>query len=323
MKEKKKVVPIEEFKPGGRELAKVLHYFGLLEGDNEFKIICPFHEDINPSMLINLNSGTFYCFGCGLSGDAYNFIRHLFPKLDGLKCLKVYFRILKSNKVKKLNFVRKKMYKPKSSEKQALIEAEDFYYGLKTINWLKDQSLEKQYMRQRGFLPSALNLCKAKLTYKDNYPLVFPMFDMEVFKGWVCRTTTKRIEQQIKYLYNTGFSRANTLVGKYNSGTVVLVEGYMDWLKFKQFGVTNVAAILGWKVTEQQITKLKTLGVETVVSALDNDFCGDKGTAYLKNFFNVVRFKFPQNIKDPGELTRAQFKQAKEETQKLVRRINN
>lgn len=309
-----------EFKPGGKELAKVLHYFGLLEGDsNEFKIVCPFHEDINPSMLINLNTGSYFCFGCSSSGDAFTFVKSLYKKLDDLECLKLYFKILRSKKVKKLIFIRKKVDKP--SDSQALVEAHDFYFGLKTINWIKDNSPEKQYMFDRGLLPSSLNRCKAKLTYNNNYPIVFPMFDMGEFKGWVCRTTSKVIEKKRKYLYNTGFSRRNTLVGEYNSKQVILVEGYMDWLKLKQFGVKYAAAILGWKITQQQIAKLKAHGVTTIISALDNDVCGKQGTNYLKQFFNVVRFQFPKDVKDPGDLTREQFKKCKRETQREARRL--
>ncbi len=304
-----------EFKPSGKELAKVLHYFGLLEGSGEFKIICPFHDDINPSMLINLNDGIFHCFGCQKSGDALAFVKYMYPKKDDLFLLKKYYCILKSKKVKNIIFNRKKMYK--LSDEHALNIAHDYYFGLKTIDWFKVDCQEKEYMRKRGFLSSSLNKCKAKLTYSNiNYPIIFPMFDMGEFKGWVCRTTNKRIEEKRKYLYNEGFSRANTLVGKYDSSVVMLVEGYIDWLKMKQLGVKKVAAILGWKITEPQIQKLKKQRVKTIISALDNDECGEKGTKYLKKFFNVIRFEFPEGIKDPGDLNKKQFEIINKKIQK-------
>ena len=125
-----------------------------------------------------------------------------------------------------------------------------------------------------------------------------------IFKGWVCRTTSKEVEAKRKYLYNTGFSRATTLVGDYNNQDYVfVVEGYMDRLKFIQYGVTNVVAILGWKMSKNQEDKLKEAGVKVIISALDNDECGIKGTKYLRTIFpNVVRFKFLKNIKDPGQI---------------------
>ena len=39
-------------------------------------IVCPFHADKNPSM--KLNKDYYYCFGCGATGDAIDFVAHLF-----------------------------------------------------------------------------------------------------------------------------------------------------------------------------------------------------------------------------------------------------
>ena len=39
-------------------------------------IVCPFHDDSDPSM--KLNDDYFYCFGCGASGDVIDFVARLF-----------------------------------------------------------------------------------------------------------------------------------------------------------------------------------------------------------------------------------------------------
>lgn len=41
--------------------------------DNEWKTICPFHQDAKPSFYIN-GEGLYYCFGCGTSGNIYTFL---------------------------------------------------------------------------------------------------------------------------------------------------------------------------------------------------------------------------------------------------------
>lgn len=302
----------------GEILAKVMHYYGLLEGDGEFKIVCPFHDDVNASMKVNLHDGSFYCFGCNVSGDALKFVTLVNKDKDDLQaCIELY-RIVRSTKVNSIKVNRTS--KPKPDDKQALIEAYDYYTGLRSVNWSKEECDEGSYMAKRGFTPRALTKCKAKLTYNDSYPIIFPLLDLGEFRGWVCRTTTKKIEEKRKYLYNTGFSRRNTIVGSYKAKVVVLVEGYMDYLKMKQFGVKNVAAILGWKLTEQQVTKLKNAGVETIISALDQDLCGNKGTKYAEQFFHVIRFQFPANIKDPGDLNQKLFDIANNKTKRLYRR---
>lgn len=306
-----------ELKIGPNELAKVLHFYGYLEDTEEYKKCCPFHDnDINPSMKINLKDGDFFCFGCGESGDALKFVTLANKKLDELHACMLYYEILKSNKVEhiKVNYKKETRY----DNKQAINEAHDYYYGLKTEDW-KEDSWEREYMNMRGFSNKTLRLCKAKLTYNESYPIIFPMYDLNKFKGWVCRTDVKAIEKKRKYLYNEGFSRSSTLVGNYNSEVVVLVEGYMDRLKMRQFGIKHVCAILGWKITDEQIDKLKKQGVKTIISALDNDVSGKKGTIYLKQFFNVIQFQFPKDCKDPGDMDSKTFKIAYLKTKKLFR----
>lgn len=261
-------------------------------------------------MKINLNDGSFYCFGCGVTGTALNFVMLVNKdKKDDLQACIEYHKILKSKKVSSIKIVSQK--KNHNINKQALIEAHDYFYGLKTIDWKKDRQEEAKecakYMKDRGFLASTLNKCKAKVTYNKSYPIVFPMLDNKEFRGWVCRTMNSTIEQKRKYLYNEGFSRRNTLVGNYNHHTIFVVEGYMDYLKMKQNGAKYVAAILGWKITEQQIKKLKQNGVKTIISALDNDICGKKGTKELGKHFKVIKLPYPKHVKDPGDMNKKVF----------------
>lgn len=300
------------------ELAKVLWYYNLIPDvyNPIQKIICPFHSDVNPSMSVDLKRGTCYCFGCGEYFDAQRFVKSMESKYNGLNdldALRMYFKILKSKKCSNIhiNSATKKYKAP--NKKQLYIEAYDYYNGLGTINW-EDTDIEeaikaREYMYNRGFSPSTLNKCKAKVTYNNQYGLIFPMLDNGKFRGWVCRTMKKDIENKRKYLYNEGFSRANTLVGNYGSEKYVfVVEGYMDRLKFIQYGIDNVVAILGWKMSSEQESKLKDKGITHVISALDNDECGRKGTKYLQTIFNVTRFTYLKGIKDPGEMQEENFK---------------
>lgn len=315
-------------KCNGEELAKVLTYYGYIPDvqSTEYKIVCPFHEDINPSMIVNLDTGTFFCFGCNCTGDAAKFVELSNPKLNTLQAFLKYLKILKSKKVKKLDFSNRiKKHKKPSQELYDI--SWDYYYGLSNIDWVKDTSVEviqtRNYMLQRGFTYDTLNKCQAKITYNNMYPIIFPMLDNGMFKGWVCRTTNKDIEKKRKYLYNSGFSRRTTLVGDYDDcDYIFVVEGYMDRLKFIQFGITNVVAILGWKMTKEQENKLKKSGVKYIISALDNDPCGIKGTEYLKLIFkNVIRFRYLKSIKDPGEMTQELFDKMYKKTMRDLIRI--
>lgn len=299
----------------GDALAKVLHYYNY--PSDEEKIVCPFHDDIYPSMQVNFSTGSCFCYGCQKSYDPIDFVKHFENESDDLKACMKLAKIMKSKTVSKIK--AKQPTIKRESNKQLLVEAEDFYYNLKTIDWEYECSDELTYMLNRGFTRKSLNLCKAKYTYNKTYALVFPMFDNDEFKGWVCRTTLKTIEKRRKYLYNEGFSRATTLCGRYSKGKVVVIcEGYMDMLKLRQFGLKNVVAILGWKATAEQIAKLKAKGIKHVISALDTDEKGRQGTAYLKNFFEVTEFQFPKGVKDPGDLDEQSFKIAFKKTKKKL-----
>ena len=299
------------------ELYKVAWYYNLIyDYSNNQKIVCPFHEDVNPSLVLNFEENKWFCFGCNRSGDAKDFVKEFEKKYNGLNNLKAYLKYLRILKSKKCSDLKLKLTRSKKAKKQDIDlynEAYDFYFGLKTINWgeVDDKEIRaaRKYMLNRGFTVKVLNQIKAKYTYQSNYKIVFPMFDNGEFKGWVCRTTDPEIEKKRKYLYNTGFSRATTLVGEYGlKDYVIVVEGYMDRLKLVQFGINNVVAILGWKMSNEQIKKLKSKGIKTIISALDNDECGKKGTKFLKQHFKVVRWQFLKGVKDTGEMDKDMFK---------------
>jgi DNA primase len=41
---------------------------------NNWKALCPFHNDTHPSFVVNSEKGIFKCFGCNVSGNIFNFI---------------------------------------------------------------------------------------------------------------------------------------------------------------------------------------------------------------------------------------------------------
>jgi len=42
--------------------------------NSNYKALCPFHEETNPSFSINPKDQFFYCFGCGIGGDVFKFV---------------------------------------------------------------------------------------------------------------------------------------------------------------------------------------------------------------------------------------------------------
>lgn len=314
----------------GKDLLKVLVFYGLSQPDvntTKFKIVCPFHGDVNASMQIDLSEGSFYCYGCGATGDAKTFVSMVNPELNELDSCIALEKIVRSDEIKALHIKCRK--KKRVNNKSALTMAGSYYYGLRSVDWNTPRNEEEkqglEYMQSRGFGVYALNKAHCKVTYDRFYPIVFPILDNGEFRGYVCRTNHPRIEQKRKYLYNDGFNKRNTLCGRYaEKKAVFLCEGYFDYLSLWTRGrIKNVCAILGWHISDGQVEELRAKNITTVVSALDNDSCGKKGTEYLKKFFDVIRFPFPEGVKDPGEMSEKQIQKALKQVREEIGKYEN
>lgn len=304
-----------------------LKHYNIYQEDDQYKIICPFHGDKNPSLQINKQTGFFYCYGCGLSGGAFELVKNYEPNLSPVEIYKKLHSFVKEGKGdiggRDVYTYTNLLYThsfvdSKTKYREGIKLAKDFYFNLPETNWYKlpEEAIPiLRYMKHRGFTTSTLKKFGAKFTYNKNYPIVFPMYDNGIFRGYVMRTDDPTVEDQRKYMYNKEFRRRITLPGDYKNSTVILVEGFLDMLKAKQYGIKYVAAVLGWKLTSEQFEKLKRCGVKTIICALDNDECGRKGYKYLKricsvNHISVKRIRYPKTMKDMGDLN--------EENSKLI-----
>lgn len=327
--------------PSDKEIttfALLLRHFQLYKPEELYKVICPFHDDKNASMQISIPKAFFYCYGCGASGSSIELYKH-FAKLEGKsftdlqarmqisKLLRTHdkllststtndtpFSLLDSSTNSNLTFQQKETYR------EGITEARQYYYNLPTPNWYRPSKVpaieEEQraclkYMKKRGFTSLMLNKAQAKPSLNKYYPIVLPLLENGIFRGYVMRTFDQEVEQERKYMYNRGFKRERTLAGNYKHAKVVLVvEGYIDCLKAQSLGFKNVVAILGWKISGTQLEKLKKAKVKHIICGTDNDAAGRKGYKYLKliqkqqQWFKVSRVRFPKGVKDFGDLSK-------------------
>ena len=49
-------------------------FIPLKRAGSNLKGLCPFHNEKSPSFTVYPASNSFYCFGCGVGGDAISFI---------------------------------------------------------------------------------------------------------------------------------------------------------------------------------------------------------------------------------------------------------
>ena len=66
---------IEEIRSKARIEDVIGHYEEVHRiGSRDWKCICPFHDDHDPSMTISLDKQIFKCFVCGAGGNVFQFV---------------------------------------------------------------------------------------------------------------------------------------------------------------------------------------------------------------------------------------------------------
>ena len=50
-------------------------YVSLKRAGSNLKGLCPFHSEKTPSFTVYPADNSFYCFGCGVGGNAITFVR--------------------------------------------------------------------------------------------------------------------------------------------------------------------------------------------------------------------------------------------------------
>ena len=287
-----------------QQFALVLKHYGLLEEEEQYKVQCPFHEgDNDPSLLIDLKAGNFRCFGCNAHGGVFEFVKRM-NDCDDAKAELLLTKILlqKKSKGEVSDAVKSIVNKGKQKEYgyDWLSDAEERWKRWPITRW--ESYSEDNYAIARGFNPKFLDFMNAKWISRSDYSFALPIVENGEFLGFVRRKTNLEADGA-KYLYNKGFVRANSMFGWYdNKSPLLIVEGSLDMLKARQAGIKNVVALLGWHIAPGQLEKLQAAGIRNVISGLDNDRAGKDGTVILRQLFKVKRFKFPEEVKDIGEL---------------------
>lgn len=297
------------------ELAKVLYHYGFIKETNSQtqKIICPFHDDVKPSMQVFLDTNRFKCYGCQKYGDHIDFIKAV-KKCDDLEA---YVHLNKIMNNKAYDKIQIRVNKRKDN-KELLKDAYLYYSTLPTTDWFNID--DNHYLINRGFSRETLTELDIRENFNHIYGVCAPLRDNGKFRGYVCRATVNEFNGESvdrKYLYNTGFSRRNSLIGNYYRDWVVVCEGYFDYVALVQAGFKNAVCIMGWKATPKQIAKLQKV-TDKIITALDNTPLGDEGSEYLDEYFYTIRFPFPSGCKDPADMDRFEMNKAKRQIRKEI-----
>ena len=143
---------IFEYVNSHAKILDVVSYFldanKIIKKGNSYKTICPFHQDHDPSLSIDINKNICKCFVCGKGGNPINFTAEFLhiSKMDALKKVAEICSITLPDNFKvekKRNLLQEKYPK----ELAALKELNKFYNV--SLN-LKEGNICKEYLTKRN-----------------------------------------------------------------------------------------------------------------------------------------------------------------------------
>lgn len=275
---------------------------------------CPFHNEKTPSFSVNQSKQFYHCFGCGVSGDAIQFLK----EKTGVSFVEAV-ELLATQAGLSMPVIEED---PKFAQQNliynVLSEASSFYaqqlrehpVAKHAVQYLKDRGLTGIVAKrfQLGFAPpgwdNLLNSFPADkqardtgvmagllINRDDRYYDRFRnrvMFPIRNRRGNVIGFGGRVIDKnsdEPKYLNSPetpAFNKSYELYGLYEArqaisqaDRVIVVEGYMDVVSLAQAGLQNVVATLGTACTSQHVKLLFKHATE-VVFCFDGDKAGRK-----------------------------------------------
>src|SRR3954469_23378512 len=122
-------------------------YLKLEKAGGNYKAPCPFHNEKTPSFFISPSRGSYYCFGCGASGDIFTFVEE-FEGLDfkgALKLLAGRAGVTLDHYNKEEESERERLYK--ALEETTKFFVENLENNKEVKAYLKDRGLEEKTIK--------------------------------------------------------------------------------------------------------------------------------------------------------------------------------
>ncbi len=282
-------------------------------GVNNFRALCPFHNEKTPSMMISKDKQIWHCFGCGEGGDVFTWLQ----KMEGMD-FPESLRVLAKKANIKLEYHQPEMSTKKTKLLDINKQAVEYWHNL----LLKDPNaepvrkyLEGRQLKQETILEWQLGWAKDSWDDLFKYLKSLGYEDKDIVDAGVVSQSQKdnkyydRFRNRLIFPINNHHGQpvgcsARTMSGEdakyintpqtqvYNKSYIlfgldkakqymkrqdytILVEGNMDVIAVSQAGTKNVVAVSGTALTLEQIHLLKRYS-KNVMIAFDADQAGQR-----------------------------------------------
>jgi DNA primase len=286
-------------------------YVPLKKAGRNYKGLCPFHTEKTPSFVVFPDSQSWHCFGaCSTGGDIFEFAMRR-ENLDFREALSLLAeragvdlqplqdidreqqdelsRLRDINSAAAQYYHRILLESPAAAATRAYLERRGvtretmvaFQLGYALDEW---HALESHLPFDRQDLVAAGLLSEGEhgnIYDRFRGRLMFPIRDV---RGHVVGFGGRVLDDSVPKYLNTPatplFDKGSVLYGIdlarqaiRDSGTAILVEGYMDVIILHQCGVQNAVAVMGTALTEAHLKMLRRI-TKKLIFALDPDQAG-------------------------------------------------
>lgn len=291
-------------------------YITLEKQGKNYKAICPFHDDHDPSLSISTDKQIFKCFVCGTGGNVFTFVQ----KIENISFLEAVCKV--AELIHYPLHMDKSQFQPKVDQNQPLYDCIQSYIRFLTfelesengesvkrylsqrkinediikrfeIGYAPESSRSVKYLKAKGFNEQILTDTGLIRTHDLNTYAVFDnrlMIPIHDEIGNPVGFTARRLNEDkdvAKYINTseTKIYHKGNLIFNYHRAKefakknkrCILVEGAMDVIAFEKADIHESIACLGTACTKEQMALLKRLNVPLVV-CYDGDKAGKAAT---------------------------------------------
>ncbi len=289
----------------------------LKKAGRNLKGLCPFHTEKTPSFMVSPDRNVWHCFGCGKGGSVFDFFMQYYhvdfrealedlAEEAGVKLTRRSHATPEEKKKEALlelhhiageyfHFLltshaigeQARLYLSSRGVRPEIIKT--FYLGYAPNSWdslsvyLKKKGYENALLEASGLFVSSFHGRYDRFRGRVMFPLKNHRGQIIAFAGRLLNESAKEakyINSPETILYKKGqtvFGLDVTKSSILREDCVVVMEGEFDVLSSFQAGISNVVAIKGTAITEDQVYLLKRFA-KRIVFSLDGDIAGDKAS---------------------------------------------